>query len=162
MKEHPYSPDYAICYCDRDGIETERRITIARINGKLISEYCQLRHERRFFYMSRVTKWTNCNTGEIVSDILEDLNTARKTSVMGAIDRMTEDLYPVMGVLLYLGKRDNRFMIHERNILINAFRTVCDDQRLTDDLINQGINDMFVPSRTKYKMLVKELVQMDP
>ncbi len=74
---------------------------------------------------------------------------------------MFEDLYPIMGVLLYLGKGDNRLVIGERNAMISAYKTLCPDSRLTDQLINCSINEMNVPSKTKFKHLVIELASMD-
>jgi hypothetical protein len=108
-----------------------------------------------------VSKWINCDSGEVISDIFEDLKKARINSVYGVVDRMFEDLYPVMGTLLYLCKGDKRLMIEERNILIKVFQELCGDPRLTDEIINKGINEMAVPSRTKYKNLVKELSAMN-
>lgn len=74
---------------------------------------------------------------------------------------MYDELYPVMGVLLYLGKGDKRLVIEERNAMISAFKNLCPDPRLTDELINNGINEMIVPSKTKFKRLVVELVSME-
>lgn len=72
--------------------------------------------------MSSISKCINCDSGEIITDIAEDLNMAKKNSAYGTAERMSEDLYPLMGVLLYLCKGDNRLMIDERNILIKVFR----------------------------------------
>lgn len=162
VSPHPIFADYIISYCDRNGNSTERRITIQRIDGDLIHAYCHLRHDRRMFYMSSISKCINCDSGEIITDIAEDLNMAKKNSAYGTAERMSEDLYPLMGDLLYLCKGDNRLMIDERNILIKVFQAVCDDPRLTDEIINDGINEMMVPSRTRYRALVKELSEMDP
>ncbi len=51
-------------------------------------------------------------------------------------------------------------MIDERNILIRVFYQLCNDARLTDEAINDGINKMNVPSRAKYMSLVKQLSSM--
>ena len=155
-------PDYKIAYTDRNGMVTERRITIARIEGDMLYAYCHLRHARRTFHISRVTQWTNCSSGEITSDIMADFDAARKDSAFGLLDRMHGDLYPVMGVLLYLGKGDRRLMIEERNAMIDAYKTLCPDPRLTDPMINDSINDMAVPSTANYKQLVAELSTMSP
>jgi hypothetical protein len=160
VSPHPIFPDYVISYCDRNGFNTERRITIQRMDGDLIQAYCHLRHDRRSFYVSRASQWVNCSSGEVVSDIFEDLAAARKSSVYGVIDRMFEEFYPIMGVLLYLCKGDRRLMINERTILIRVFYQLCNDARLTDEAINDGINEMNVPSRTKYMSLVKQLSSM--
>ncbi|MEI7951611.1 MAG: hypothetical protein WCH37_02885 [Synechococcaceae cyanobacterium ELA182] len=159
---HPYLPDYKITYTDRNGMVTDRRITIARIEGDMLYAYCHLRHARRTFYISRVVQWTNCSSGEITSDIMADFDAARKDSAFGLLDRMHGDLYPVMGALLYLGKGDRRLMIEERNTMIDAYKALCPDPRLTDQMINDSINEMAVPSTAKYKQLVAELSTMNP
>lgn len=74
---------------------------------------------------------------------------------------MYDELYPVMGVLLYLGKGDKRLVIEERNAMIDVFKALCQDPRLTDEMINNGINEIMVPSKTKFKRLVLELVAME-
>ena len=155
-------PDYKITYTDRNGMETDRRITIVRIEGDMLDAYCHLRHGRRTFYISRVSQWTNCSSGEIVSDIMADFETARKDSAYGVLDRMHGDLFPVMGILLYLGKGDRRLVIEERNAMIDVYKTLCPDPRLTDQMINDSINAMTVPSATQYKQLVAELSTKAP
>jgi hypothetical protein len=162
VSPHPIFADYLISYCDSNGIKTERRITIQRIDGDLVNAYCHLRHGKRSFYISRVSKWINCDSGEVISDIAEDLDAAKKNSAYGTVERMFEDLYPIMGVLLYLCKGDKRLMIEERNVLIKVFQTICNDSRLTDEMINNGINEMKTPSRTRFRGLVKELSEMKP
>jgi hypothetical protein len=162
VPSHPFLPDYKISYTDRNGMATDRRITIARIEGDMLYAYCHLRHARRTFHISRVVQWTNCSSGEITSDITADFETARKDSAFGLLDRMHGELYPVMGVLLYLGKGDRRLMIEERNAMIDAYKTLCPNPRLTDQMINDRINSMAVPSATQYKQLVGELSTMAP
>ena len=128
----------------------------------MLDAYCHLRHGRRNFYISRVSQWTNCSSGEIVSDIRADFDAARKASAYGLLDRMHENLYPVMGVLLYLGKGDRRLAIEDRNAMIDTYKTLCPDPRLTDQMINDSINEMSLPSATQYKQLVGELSTMAP
>ena len=158
---HPYLPDYQIHYTDRNGLNTDRRITIIKVYGNMLYAYCHLRHAKRSFYISSTSRWTNCSTGEIIEDILQDFQAERKKSAFGSLDRMTEDLFPVMGILLYLGKGNKRLMIDERNVIIQTYRTLCPDPRLTDRMINDGINEITPPSKTKYKQLVTELSGMD-
>jgi hypothetical protein len=158
---HPIFPDYQLTYQDNIGNITDRRITIIKIEGDYVHAYCHLRKERRTFLIPRMISAVNCDTGEVVSDISDDLKKARQNSAYGVLDRMHEDLYPVMGVLLYLGKGDKRLMIDERNIIINCFKEICSDQRLTDEMVNDGINEMVTPSRTKFKKLVGKLAKMD-
>lgn len=137
---HPLFSDYLISYCDSKGATTERRITILDIDSQMIQAYCHLRHDRRTFYVSRVYQWINCDTGEVISDIFKDLGDAIKNSVYGTVLRMREDLYPVMGVLFYLCKGDNRIMANERKVLVEIFYSLCEDPRLTDTIINDGIS----------------------
>jgi hypothetical protein len=158
---HSFLPDYQISYTDRYGAITDRRITIIRVEGDLIFAYCHLRHAKRSFYISSVNKWTNCSTGEIVKNIFEDIDSERENSVFATIDKMYDELYPAMGVLLYLGKGDKRLVIEERSAMIDVFKALCHDPRLTDEMINNGINEMMVPSKTKFKRLVLELVAME-
>jgi hypothetical protein len=153
-------PDYQISYTDGNGIITDRRITIIRADGDMVFSYCHLRRAKRSFYVSSVREWINCSTGEIVNDIFKDFDSARKNSVFATLDKMHDELYPVMGVLLYLGKGDKRLVIEERNAMIDLFKTLCIDPRLCDELINNSINEMIVPSKTKFKRLVLELVAM--
>jgi hypothetical protein len=75
---------------------------------------------------------------------------------------MHENLYPVMGVLLYLGKGDRRLAIEDRNAMIDTYKTLCPDPRLTDQMINDSINEMTLPSAIQYKQLVGELSTMGP
>ena len=162
VRPHAFLPDYKITYTDGNGTETDRRITIIRIEGDVLEAYCHLRHGRRTFYFSRISQWTNYSTGEIVSDIMADFEAARKNSAHGVLDRMHGDLYPVMGVLLYLGKGNRRLAIDKRNAMIDTYKALCQDPRLSDSMINDSINAMNRPSATEYKRLVAELSTMAP
>jgi len=75
---------------------------------------------------------------------------------------MHGDLYPVMGVLLYLGKGNRRLAIEKRNAMIDTYKALCQDPRLSDSMINDSINAMNRPSATEYKRLVAELSAMAP
>lgn len=127
----------------------------------MIHAYCHLRHAQRCFYISRVTQWTNCSTGEILTDIQADFNTARQQSAYGLLDKIFDDFYPAISVLLYLGKGNRRLMIDERTVIIQVCQTLHPDPRLTDKMINDRINDMKVPSTSRYQRLVTELSGMD-
>jgi hypothetical protein len=127
----------------------------------MIHAYCHLRQAQRCFYISSVTQWTNCSTGEILTDIEADLKTARQQSTCGLMDQLFHDFYPIIAVLLYLGKRDRRLMIDERTVIIQVCQTLLPDPRLTDKMINDRINEMKVPSPTRYKQLVTDLSGMD-
>jgi hypothetical protein len=127
----------------------------------MIHAYCHLRQAQRCFSISRVTRWTNCSTGEILTDIDADLKTARQPSACDLMDKLFEDFYPIIAVLVYLGKRDRRLMIDERTVIIQVCQTLLPDPRLTDKMINDRINEMKVPSPTRYKHLLTDLSGME-
>ena len=52
-------------------------------------------------------------------------------------------------------------MIDERTVIIQVCQTLLPDPRLTDKMINDRINEMKVPSPTRYKQLVTDLSGMD-
>jgi len=127
----------------------------------MIHAYCHLRHAKRCFYISRITQWTNCSTGEILADIQADFKAAREQSPYGLLDKIFDNFYPVISILLYLGKGNRRLMIDQRNVIIQVCQTFYPDPRLTDEMINDRINDMKVPSPSRYQQLVTELSGMD-
>jgi len=127
----------------------------------MIHAYCHLRQAQRCFSISRITQWTNCSTGEILTDIDADLKAARQQSASDLMDKLLEDFYPIIAILIYLGKRNRRLMIDERTVIIQVCQTLLPDPRLTDKRINDRINEMKVPSPTRYKRLVTDLSGMD-
>ena len=52
-------------------------------------------------------------------------------------------------------------MIDERTVIIQVCQSLYPDPRLTDEMINDRINDMKVPSSSSYQRLVTELSGMD-
>lgn len=155
-------PDYKIDYIDESGQYSQRRITIIDNQSPYLECYCHLRKARRTFLVSRIQKATNCKTGEIVADIQADMAASLEGTVWGTLMRMYSDLYPPMGVLLHLGKGDRRLMKGERSILIATFQVLCADERVTDELVNDELDRLTVPSRTAFRRLLIEMKTYGP
>ncbi len=70
------SGNYRIIYVDREGVRTERDISVKQIekdgNRYIIQAHCSLRKATRTFLDHNITEATNLDTGEIVKSVAND------------------------------------------------------------------------------------------
>jgi hypothetical protein len=73
---NPASGEYRIKYVDREGVRTERDISVKQIekdgNRYIIKAHCSLRKATRTFLDHNITEAINLDTGEIVKSVAKD------------------------------------------------------------------------------------------
>lgn len=152
-----------INYTDRNGNNTQRIIEVRRVgtkeNDALIDAFCRLRNQSRTFYISRINSCTDVETGEAISDVLSILREHYDTSPDRTLERLLNDEYDVLRILLYIAKADGRFTAKEKAIVRETCRTLSNDSRLTDESIDKTFAERGIPSIQAFKMAVGRIAK---
>lgn len=155
--------DFRIKYIDSDSKSTQRDISVNNIemyNGDgSIHAYCHLRKYQRTFKMDRVTECIDLGTGEFIDDIYKYLKDHYVVSPEKSLSDFMEKNSDILEVLFYLGKADTQLKKEERTIICEAVRIIAKDDRISDEMVNDIMNEMYPCSERTFKVKIGKMVE---
>lgn len=152
-------------YEDGSGKRTERTVEVRRVGtygqSHLILGHCQLRNATRTFLTDRIIRCIDPATGELISDTYAYLRGKYESSPNFARDKLYENEYDTLRVLLYIGKADNQLRAAEKVIIRNTCRTLSNDDRMTDEMIDDLFLTLGVPTFPAFRLAVGRLAKKE-
>lgn len=153
-----------ICYVDRDGQRTTRRISIRRFAPDLRSDgnpdfmllaQCHLRDQSRTFVGSRIKSFVALDTGEVVGDVRQYLQEFYWTSSPGRTSKLLEQARNELAVLAYIGRADERMAAKEKRFIMDYLQNLDASVELDQEMVTAAINT--APSRTQLTRIIKAM-----
>lgn len=145
-----------IDYIDAKGIETTRQIKLKRFRFSqdkkegLLSGYCYLREGGRDFYVSRIQRCVNVETGEIIVELIKYLEEQYEISSGGQLEKIWNDFTDEMNVLVYVGKLDGMLQKKEKEVIASYALTRNQTYRLSKEEIIDYMNNITSISKTQF------------
>ena len=159
----PVKASLRINYEDGAGKATERVVDIRQFGsdlyGNLLIGRCRLRNATRTFLTDRIKKCIDEETGEIVEEVFAYLRAKYESSPECTLDKLYEEEYDTLRILLYVGKADGQLRAAEKVIIRDTCCALANDSRLTDALIDEMFSALDVPTLQAFKMAVGRLAQ---
>ncbi len=152
-------------YVDGAGKKSERTVEVRQFGSfgisTLLIGHCVLRNATRTFRTDRIVKCVDENTGEIVADVPSYLRRKYEESPERSRDRLLEDEYDTLRILLYVGKADGQFRAAEKALIRETCVAISDDSRMTDAIIDDLFANMAVPTLQAFRLAVGRLAKRD-
>lgn len=157
----PVKAALRIDYEDATGRRTQRTVDVRQcgpyLDCSLLIAHCRLRNATRTFRTDRILRCIDEETGEIVSDVQSYLRNRYEASPEFARDKLFDEEYDTLRILLYVGKADGQLRAAERAIIRDTCRVLAADSRITDDLIDEMFAALDVPTIHAFKLAVGRL-----
>jgi hypothetical protein len=118
---------------------------------------CHLRKENRTFKVSRIGRFSDAATGEIVEDIPGYLRSSYDRSPTGRTARLLEAVAASLTVLLNIARADARLMPKEKAVLVGFLRRAGPDVELDMESVDRALTTG--PSQTALKNALKVIVE---
>jgi hypothetical protein len=153
-----------IGYTDSKGKTTERVVDVRQYDenhfGGMMIGHCRLRQGTRTFSLDRIDQCVVEGTGEVVEDVRTFLRGLYEKSVHSTIDRLREEEFDLLRVLLYVGKADGRLLKKEVDVIVEMCRDTTGDQRISSDTIRKMLDWMEVPTLNQFRKSVGKMVSL--
>jgi hypothetical protein len=152
-------------YVDGTGRRTERTVDVRQLGGyadtTLLIGHCSLRDATRTFRTDRITNCVDVDTGEVVKDVVAHLKKRYEESPEHSRDKLLEEEYDTLRVLLYMGKADGQLRAAEKSIIRETCVALASDSRMTDATIDDMFVTMDVPTLQAFKLAVGRLAKRE-
>lgn len=142
--------DIEIDYTDMNGQQTIRKFSVEKyfladdISEWFVQGYCHLRRANRTFRISRMNSVTDLETGEYISNNINDyFQNLYSSSDFYAYEVLCKEYENELDVLFYLTKLDGRFTKKEKDIIVDFILQDFDDNE-------EVIRDYFFNELFKY------------
>ena len=158
-KSYPLEEVKIALYYKRGGNfhETNRIVDVVSYSKEYIYGYCHLRNEHRTFRVDRIKEIADGETGEIIKDINSYFIKKYESSAYYKMDCLFEKYKIVFRVLFYIAKADGSYLKAEKIIVRDAIRKLTNDETLEDEVIDNMMNSLVVPTFSAFKTDVKTI-----
>lgn len=157
----PVKASLRIDYENGAGKRTERTVDVRQFGtdgyGNLLIGHCRMRNATRTFRTDRIKRCVDEETGEIVGDVYAYLREKYERSPESTRDKLYEEEYDTLRVLLYVGKADGQLRAAEKTIILETCRALANDSRITDTMIDELFTSLDVPTLQAFKLAVGRL-----
>ena len=154
----PVSATLQISYVDGYGTATDRTFTVreagATSYGGMLFGRCHMRDAIRTFRTDRIQQCVDAETGEIIQDVLGYLWNKYEQSPERTLDRLLDEHYEVLRVLLYVAKADGQMRAPERKVIAAICKVLSKDMRITDEHVKGLLGRVAIPSLQAFKVSV--------
>lgn len=154
---------FDIVYTDGNGKTTERIVDVQKfdeqLHGGIVLGHCRMRKANRTFRFDRISKCIDIETGELITDIPSYLKSAYELSPEASRDNLIKEHYDVLRVLLYVGKADGQYRKAEKVVVRDACRKLANDERVTDEMVDDIISRIEAPGVHSFKLAVGRLAK---
>ena len=149
----------SICYESGSGEVTQRGVSVTDFDEHEIVGFCHLREQNRTFLYSRISSCVDVKTGEAIHDVNAYLQDVYKQSPRYSADLLYHNHYETLQVLLYVGKADGQLRAEERKVIAAACKVITGDVRITEDIANDLIDSVGIPSLHSFKIAVGKVAK---
>lgn len=149
----------SICYESGSGEVTQRGVSVTDFDENEIVGFCHLREQNRTFLYSRISSCVDVKTGEAIDDVNAYLQDVYKQSPRYSADLLYQNHYETLQVLLYVGKADGQLRAEERKVIAAACKVITGDVRITEDIANDLIDSVGIPSLHSFKIAVGKVAK---
>lgn len=153
-------------YTDGAGKQTERRVAVSRFGGlgpdTLVIGRCHTRNATRTFRADRIESCIDEETGEVIEDVRLYLQEKYDASPEKTKEILFNSEFDVLRIMLFIGKADGQLRAAEKTVIRNACVAITNDNRLTDEMIDDMFSGMGVPSIQAFRLAVGRLAKRDP
>lgn len=158
----PATGIYRIKYTDRNGLDSEREISVRRIymdkKDAMIDAFCHMRKASRSFLNSRVKEAVDAETGEVISDLAEAAISQYQQSPEGRIDELFRSEEPALSALLFVARADGRMLKPERMAIARYLKDQHPDTTVSEVEIEKQVKKLWAPdSLTEFRRVLRQL-----
>lgn len=152
---------YNITYTNRNGITTNRNISVSRVyenNGKFVVDaYCHLHASRRSFFYYRINRAVDLDTGQFVNCLAQsamiNFNDIGIQEIWNTIDNEMMGLY----LLGFICCTDRRMLKRERAIIADYLKCRRPDIVLADEQLERLLKRLGMPDPRQFKRIVSDM-----
>lgn len=154
-------------YMDSKGQKSRRTVDVKEIQyygneGEFIYGECRMRRAGRTFKTSRMWDAVDVNTGEVVENVTEYLQSAYAESALGRLRGWMENNERIARGWLYLLKANKRPSRAEYDVLKQAFSEILDGQTITTKDIQEFFHDATVTTPIGFQRIVSGVKKHHP
>jgi len=140
-------------YKDFQGNISNRVVDVKEYDGAYLSGYCNLRHSSRTFRVDRIIDISDAETGELITDMKAYFIEKYKSSPMFELDKIFNDYFDLLRVLLYVVKADGRYTVKEKAIVRDLLRSFSTNE-VSDKQLDKLMSWVEIPTLHAFKMAV--------
>lgn len=152
-------------YTDGSGRKTTRTVDVRQFGSMgpyaLLIAHCHMRDATRTFRTDRIRSCVDVETGEMVSDVGAFLQGKYEDSPERARDALLEAEFDVLRILLFVGKADGQLRAAEKAVIREVCVVLSKDSRLTDEMIDESLQSMSVPTLQAFKLAAGRIAKRD-
>jgi hypothetical protein len=145
-------------YIDGNNEESYRKVKLQRFDNNLFDGmfigHCLSRNATRTFRYDRVSNVINMDSGEVISNIRDWLSARYETSPEFSRDKLLENDYDTLRILLFMGKADGQFRKDERSIVATTCRLISANSEITDEMVEDMFNNLETLSYRAFQLAV--------
>lgn len=142
-------------YKDSKGEISNRRVNVNKYDGVYLYGYCHLKKAIRTFRIDRIIDISDGSTGEIIKDLDIYFEGKYKETPSYVLDKLFNDYYNLLRILLYIVKADGRYTIQEKIIVRELMRSLIEDEiEVSDKELDTLMRDLEIPTVHAYKLAV--------
>lgn len=154
----PVKSTLLLSYVDGQGSATERTVDVRQAGaapyGAMLIGRCHMRDATRTFRTDRIKHCVDAETGEVIDDVYKYLRSKYESSSDFTLDKLYNDEYDTLRVLLYVGKADGQLRAPERKVIAAACKVLTGDTRIDDEQVKALLGQMDVPTLQSFKVAV--------
>lgn len=145
-------------YTDARGTRTSRKVDVRQFGhngyGLLLLGHCRLRNDIRTFRVDRIKEAVDLNTGAVITHVEKFLLDSYKESPHAGADRLLDEEYDALRVLLFVGKADGRLTAPEKAVIRASCKKITSQSVLSDEAIELAFKNLDVPTLAAFKLAV--------
>lgn len=152
----PAKATLEISYIDARGQASRRVVDVREFDTNpycnLMIGHCRMRNATRTFRFDRIQQCTDVETGEVIIDVPAYLVSKYEASPEATLDRLFQNHYDILRILLYMGRADGRMTQKERSTILEYAKDLAGDDRIEDDLLKKAFQCIELPSPFAFKL----------
>lgn len=155
-----------IIYRDGDGAVSERVVQLRAFEptgaAALVFGRCMLRNAMRTFRFDRMVRVTDEDTGEIITNLQEDLNAEWEASPEPVLDALYREHNDLLKMVLYAARADGAVRAAELQVIARHCVELTGDERITPALVKELLAAVDAPSVTSFTRIYNRLRRERP
>jgi hypothetical protein len=152
-------------YTDGAGKRTTRTVDVRQFGSmgpySLLIAHCHMRDATRTFRTDRIRTCIDVETGEVISNVSAFLQEQYERSPERTKEVFLEAEFDVLRILLFVGKADGQLRAAEKAIIREVCMALANDSRITDEMIDESIRYMDVPTLQAFKLAAGRIAKRD-
>ena len=149
-----------IHYRDAKGQESRRDIVVKRLvkqeeGGEAILAFCEARKANRTFVIARILQFIDRQTGEVVTNVSDYLQTAYHESPRGRVEQALTTREAEVNVLAFIARADGPMRQKQRDAIVTYLKSAESSLIECDVELSSAIIE-FWPNQTDYRKHIRD------